>query len=222
MMDTIGGPRSRIRFQGQERARIQAHLRRVERELRAKSTANLEPELRAARARNLVRLREYRARGDFPRNLEVDVRVPFLRDPFGTPCAVAYLVAESEGTAFLDALAARANRVYVDDVTDGPLLDWIDASGLTQEECARIQPSYDPFPPPSLPPIDPPISPPPNVSAFPALVGHEAELIALFALQTGLWLAWVLRVTGALDFRRMRRIRTARLPARTEAVDPSS
>lgn len=202
-------------FQRAERERIRAHLRSTERALRARSVVGLAPDVRTARAQNLAWLHEYWVRGEFPRNLDVPHRIPVLRDPFGTPCAVAYLVERSGGAPLIDELAASANHVYVDDVSSGPLLDWIGGSGLTQDECARIQPAYDPGPPPSLPPIDPPVPPPllppidppvppPDVSSMPSLAGQELVLMAFFAAWTGLWLAWVLTRTGLLDLRRLR------------------
>lgn len=200
-------------FERAERERIRSHLMAVERELRSRTVSGLEPALRRARAENLDRLHDYWVSGVFPRNFTVPSRVPFLRDSLGTPCAVAYLVERSGRGALVDALAAADNHVYVDDVSDGPLLDWMEGSGLTQEECARIQPSYDPFPP-SLPPVDPPI-PPPDASSMPSLAGHEAALLAFFAAWTALWLLWVFHKTGMLSWRRLRghRVRVA-LPTR--------
>lgn len=43
---------------------------------------------------------------------------------------------------FFDKIAATNNNIRVKDVKDGPILDWILTSGLTQEEAAIIQPGY--------------------------------------------------------------------------------
>jgi len=43
---------------------------------------------------------------------------------------------------FFDKIATTNNNVRVKDVKDGPVLDWILTSGLTQEEAAIIQPGY--------------------------------------------------------------------------------
>ena len=43
------------------------------------------------------------------------------------------------------------NHVRVPDVKEGPLVDWVLQSGLTQEECARIQPTYGFRKPPPTP-----------------------------------------------------------------------
>jgi tetratricopeptide (TPR) repeat protein len=39
-------------------------------------------------------------------------------------------------------IASSTNHIRIENVHDGSLLDWIKDSGLTQEECALIQPSY--------------------------------------------------------------------------------
>lgn len=43
---------------------------------------------------------------------------------------------------FFDEVAKTNNNIRVKDVKDGPVLDWILSSGLTQEEAAIIQPGY--------------------------------------------------------------------------------
>lgn len=43
---------------------------------------------------------------------------------------------------FFDGIAAADVNVRIKDVHDGPVLDWILRSGLTQEEAALIQPGY--------------------------------------------------------------------------------
>jgi hypothetical protein len=49
-----------------ERARIHAHLKRVEAELRRRDASHLDPEQQRARARHLDMLGEYRAAGRLP------------------------------------------------------------------------------------------------------------------------------------------------------------
>ncbi|MGD9632126.1 MAG: hypothetical protein AB7G28_20970 [Pirellulales bacterium] len=103
------------------------------------------------RALNILRLRIYQLRGQFPRNEHVSSRaVPIFVDKHDTACAVGHLMRES---GWADAVAAiqRTNCfVYVTDVRNGPLVAWVLVSGLTQEEAALIQPSYSPqyTPPP--------------------------------------------------------------------------
>jgi len=122
---------------------VRSHLRRTHLELSAVDASGLVPALKAARRRHLAELERYCRRGAFPRNTDFPGRrVPYLRDRFGTTCAVAHLIESSGGGALVDALAAADNNVRVGDVRRGPLLSWIERSGLTRAEVARIQPGY--------------------------------------------------------------------------------
>jgi hypothetical protein len=98
--------------------------------------------LRERRAQNLQRLMEYRHAGRFPRN---DVRAqptPIFVDRHDTACAVGYLMRMSGWEREVANVAETNNYVYITDVRDGPVRDWILRSGLTQEEAALIQPAY--------------------------------------------------------------------------------
>src|SRR4051794_20379068 len=69
------------------------HLWCAERELRAADSAQRTPALQARRTRNLDLLRDYRRRGDFPRNLVDPNRpTPCFVDSDDRRCAVAYLM----------------------------------------------------------------------------------------------------------------------------------
>lgn len=122
---------------------IRAHLARTERELRAKDTSHFSPELQARREHNLDRLREYWQNGEFPINTDFpDERVPYFVDDRGVPCAMAYLIQESGHKDLVQQVAAENNHVYIEELEDGPVIEWIEQSGLTLEEAARIQPTY--------------------------------------------------------------------------------
>jgi hypothetical protein len=99
--------------------------------------------LAAARSREISRLSAYREAGRFPRNHRILGRIPTFVDDRGTPCAVGFLMQRSGHRALVKAIARDDNNVYIENITEGPALDWIQLSGLTQDECARIQPSYD-------------------------------------------------------------------------------
>lgn len=122
--------------------RIAAHLRRVERDLRATDHDHLTAGQRRRRERTLDRLRAYRRRGEFPRNDTHPGRTPCFVGADGTPCAVAYLLAEAGHDDFVADVAATDNTVRIESLDDGPVLDRIEALGLTPEEAARIQPTY--------------------------------------------------------------------------------
>lgn len=97
------------------------------------------------RAEQIARLHDYAARGEFPINTYISSRrVPVFVDRGGTACAVGHLMRCSGADETVSAIARANNHVRVMDVTNGPLVEWILASGLTQEECALIQPTYDP------------------------------------------------------------------------------
>lgn len=126
-----------------DQARIQRHLETVETELRARDTSHLPAALRAERARNLDRLHAYRLAGLFPHNPEfIGERVPFFIDSDGVACAVGHLVVESGFAEVAGEIAERENNARLLDMTHPALSGWIAQSGLTAEECARIQPAY--------------------------------------------------------------------------------
>ena len=126
-----------------DQARIQRHLETVETELRARDTSHLPPALQAERVRNLDRLHAYRLAGLFPHNPEfIGERVPFFIDAGGVACAVGHLVIESGFAAVAGEIAERENNARLLDMTHPALSGWIAQSGLTAEECARIQPTY--------------------------------------------------------------------------------
>jgi hypothetical protein len=137
-----------------ERARIQAHLERVERELLSRDVSDLSPARRAARARHISTLRDYRLRGVFPHNHDFsDRRMPYFIDRHGTRCAMAHLIERSGGSDLVRRVAATNNNARVRELAGDPeLLAWLEEEGLTVEEAARIQPEYDE----QVPPVDDP------------------------------------------------------------------
>ncbi len=126
-----------------DRARLQRHLRNVEAELRARDDSQLPAALQTERRRNLERLRAYGLAGQFPRNDgHPGRRVPYFLDADGVVCAVGHLVVASGHADVAREIHARENNARLLDMTHPALPAWIAASGLTVEECARIQPSY--------------------------------------------------------------------------------
>jgi len=126
-----------------EKRRIAHHLRLTEEWLRRKKVDHLSSELRSSRLLHLDHLREYWQRGLFPVNSDFQgTRVPYFKDYRGVSCAVAYLMERSGAQELVDHVVAHDNQVLVSALRDGPALDWILQSGLTQEEAATIQPGY--------------------------------------------------------------------------------
>ena len=105
-------------------------------------SASLRSELAASRAHNLARLEAYAQAGAFPKNQVQEGLLNVFRDDEGHLCAVANLIQIDGHTSLISATAANNNFIVLADVTDGPLLEWILASGFTQEEIAMIQVPY--------------------------------------------------------------------------------
>ena len=127
-----------------QQQRIRFHLKRVELGLRRADTSHLNEAQRVARQKSLAALREYRERGVFPVNTDYPNQyLPHLKDRFGTYCAVAHLVCSSGKQSLIDELSEQNNLIRIDDVNDGPLLDWLRENGLTRSEAAAIQPTYN-------------------------------------------------------------------------------
>jgi hypothetical protein len=82
-------------------------------------------------------------RGEFPRNPDYpDSLVPYFIDARGVACAVGQLVIASGHRGFAQEIARTRNHAYIREIRDPRLAAWAEASGLTLEECARIQPGY--------------------------------------------------------------------------------
>lgn len=128
-----------------EVARLRAHFDSVDTELRMRDVSHLSRGQRANRAKLIAWLKEYRDAGKFPLNNEfVGQAVPFFRDSDGTLCAMAYLVDRSGGGDIVDHIAKTRNNAYIPALTDDrKLVAWLEESGLSVAEAARIQPAYN-------------------------------------------------------------------------------
>lgn len=122
--------------------RVREHLRRAERDLRRSAPDSPTPEREARRQRNLDRLREYRRRGEFPRNPGYDGRVPCFVGADGTRCSVGHLLVEDGREDLVASVMADDPTLRIEDLEGGPVLEWIESNGFTREEAARIQPAY--------------------------------------------------------------------------------
>jgi hypothetical protein len=101
--------------------------------------AHVRADLAARRARQIERLGEYAAQREFPHNYAGPTSAHIFRDDAGRLCAVADLVHRDGRDDLVDATVHEHNDLAIADVRGGPMLDWVLASGLTQEELARIQ-----------------------------------------------------------------------------------
>jgi hypothetical protein len=140
----LDAPSQRALHLRTEVARLRAHFDSVDTELKMRDVSHLSAEQRASRTKLIAWLREYRNAGRFPLNDRFqDRRIPFFRDSRGTLCAMAYLVERSGGGDIVDHIAKTRNNAYIRQLTDDQaLVAWLDASGLSVSEAARIQPGY--------------------------------------------------------------------------------
>lgn len=125
-----------------DRVRIQAHLARVEQELRAADVHHLPPARAERRARLLDALHDYASAGEFPHNDDVPGLSPVFIDDGGRACAVGHLMLEDGAVEAAFEVAASENLAYVPDLTAPRALAWARESGFRVDELARIQPSY--------------------------------------------------------------------------------
>ena len=95
-------------------------------------------ELAARRAQMIGWLDDYRRAGRFPTDMTGRPLSVFV-DARGVRCPMAELIHQSGRDDLVLAVAHEANAVRLADVHEGPLLDWMLASGLTQEEIALVQ-----------------------------------------------------------------------------------
>lgn len=101
--------------------------------------AAIRAKLAKNRAANLARFRVYQRKGVFPNNTYTDGKLNVWRDAFGNLCAAATIIQLSGNADLVQRTGAQNNFIRLADVTDGPLMDWILTSGLTQDEIAAIQ-----------------------------------------------------------------------------------
>lgn len=129
-----------------ETERIRNHLENTERWMRSKDISHLTEEEIKSRENIIRLLNEYWMQKQYPLNTDFPMlRLPHIKDKFGTPCAMAYIIEKAEGIAnpqLVKTLNETVNNVFIKDVNEGPLIEWIDKSGITKEEACQIQPSY--------------------------------------------------------------------------------
>lgn len=130
-----------------ENIRLQTHLKYVEKLLRNKDTSSLTVEQKENRRKMLDLLNEYWAAGVFPKNYDYpDQRIPCFIDKDGNICAVGYLIEQTAGRHVAEEINSKFKYEYLLAMNDPKIDSWVQASGLTKEECAMIQPAYTPTP----------------------------------------------------------------------------
>jgi hypothetical protein len=127
-----------------DRARVQAHLSRVERELRDADVKRLPDEQVTARTSALDALHDYWVAGVFPQNRSGVERNPVFIDEAGRACAVAHLMRVTGHDSMARRIADGQNREYVHTIDDAALDGWLGQYGFTVDDAADIQPTYCP------------------------------------------------------------------------------
>ncbi len=125
--------------------RIRAHFDSVLTELPAHDVGHLTADQRARRAALITALGAYRDRGLFPRNHDFGaLPMPYFVDrESGVLCAVAHLLESTGRRDIVDRVARTNNNVWVMELRgDSAFTGWLDRSGLTLAEAARIQVPY--------------------------------------------------------------------------------
>jgi len=100
--------------------------------------AELRRALGEERQVNLARFHDYRKKRVYPHNTYEPGMLNVWKDADDHLCAVATLVHLDGHDDIVDTVA-KDNFVKTADLTDGPLIDWVLMSGLTQEEIVMIQ-----------------------------------------------------------------------------------
>lgn len=99
--------------------------------------------LAANRQANLGRFRAYQAAGVFPSNTYTKSKLNVWLDEQGHFCAAATIIRSSGQVDLANSVAAQNNFIRLGDVRQGPVMDWILTSGLTQVEIAAIQEPFE-------------------------------------------------------------------------------
>ena len=106
--------------------------------------AAVRAKLAQARTANLQRFRAYQAKGVFPSNTFDTRKLNVWKDEDGNLCAAATIIAASGQQDLVQRVADQTNFIRLADVRQGPLMNWILTSGLTQQEIAAIQEPFMP------------------------------------------------------------------------------
>jgi hypothetical protein len=120
----------------------------VARKADALDRAQVRAALAARRDQSVARFLAYRDAGVYPVNSYQPGLQHVWVDELGNLCAAATIIAADWGRDATVQAGAQNNFLRLADVTDGPLLDWILTSGLTQQEIVAIQEPmvYEPGP----------------------------------------------------------------------------
>jgi hypothetical protein len=96
------------------------------------------------RRANIARFHAYRIGGVYPSNVFTTGLENVWQDQQGHFCAAATIIRASGEVELVDRIAEDNNFFRIADVSQGPVMDWILTSGLTQAELVMIQKPFMP------------------------------------------------------------------------------
>jgi hypothetical protein len=108
------------------------------RNVRPMGLASSRDELAHRRTQQIQRLHDYRIAAVFPTDNSGNL-ISVFRDQRGRPCPMAALIEQSGDRALVDRVVVQNNGLRLVNVHDGPLMDWMVSSGLTQQEVELVQ-----------------------------------------------------------------------------------
>ncbi|MBP9812597.1 hypothetical protein KBC86_04390 [Candidatus Gracilibacteria bacterium] len=126
-----------------EQLRLRTHFKHIVLKLKLSDTSHLSHSQKKNREHQIKVLESYGKNGVFPKNTNhPGEMVPYFRDTYSTLCAVGYLMWESGEKELVNTIVDSNNHIRVMEISGGPAREWMEKNGLSQEECAEIQPSY--------------------------------------------------------------------------------
>jgi hypothetical protein len=103
------------------------------------SRARLRKVLRAHRQQNVAAFRAYARRGVYPHNFRTSGALNVWIDEDRRMCAAATMIFRSGARKLVRDVGRTSNNIQLGLISEGPVMDWILTSGLTQAEVAAIQ-----------------------------------------------------------------------------------
>ena len=127
-----------------EEMRVACHLLYAEQILRNGSIDHLNKEQVSNRTHLADLLHEYAIKGEFPKNYDYPgERAPCFIDKDNNICAVGYLIEQTEGQVVAEAINEKFQYADIYEMNQEQIQTWATKNGLTLQEVAIIQPTYE-------------------------------------------------------------------------------
>ena len=127
-----------------EEMRVACHLLYAEQLIRTGETNHLNKTQKVNRTHIADLLHEYAMKGEYPKNYDYPgERAPCFIDKDKTICAVGYLIEQTEGLEVAQSINETYQYADIFEMDLEFIEGWAIKNGLSLEECAIIQPTYD-------------------------------------------------------------------------------